>query len=104
VSADPLTGLVDNKFSARGYRVIHFVVDMPVRVPRRVLAQAPPHAASLGAVVFVLVEFQLVDHDTELANEAGEASHARYKDRQLAAVRDRLRLGAERAAQRKGKR
>jgi uncharacterized protein (TIGR04552 family) len=104
VSADPLTGLVDNKFSARSYRVIHFVVDMPVRVPRRVLAQAPPHAASLGAVVFVLVEFQLVDHDTELANEAGEASHARYKDRQLAAVRDRLRLGAERAAQRKGKR
>ena len=29
VSADPLTGLVDNKFSARSYRVIHFVVDMP---------------------------------------------------------------------------
>lgn len=96
VTADPITDVVDNQFSARSYRVIHFVVDMPVRVPRRVLAQAPPAASNLGPVVFVLVEFQLVDHETELANEAGEASHARYKERQRAAVRDRLQLGADR--------
>ncbi len=96
VHEDPLTGPVDNKFSARSYRVIHFVVDMPVRVPQKVLDKAPPAAANLGPVVFVLVEFQLVDHDTELANESGEASHARYKERQRTAVRDRLQLGADR--------
>ena len=73
-----------------------FVVDMPVRVPQKVLDKAPPAAANLGPVVFVLVEFQLVDHDTELANESGEASHARYKERQRTAVRDRLQLGADR--------
>ena len=96
VHDDPLSAAVDNKFSARSYRVIHFVVDMPVRVPERVLTAAPPAAASLGHVVFVLVEFQLVDHDTELANESGEASHARYKERQRLAVRDRLQLGSDR--------
>jgi hypothetical protein len=96
IHEEPLTGPVDNKFSARSYRVIHFVVDMPVRVPAKVLSAAPASAASLGHVVFVLVEFQLVDHDTELANEAGEASHARYKERQRIAVRDRLQLGSDR--------
>jgi uncharacterized protein (TIGR04552 family) len=93
---DPLTSFVDNKFSARSYRVIHFVVDMPVRVPDRVLAAAPPAAEHLGHIVFVLVEFQIVDQNTERANEAGEASHAQYKERQMIAVRDRLQLGIDR--------
>ena len=31
----------------------------------------------------------------EQANEAGEASHSRYKDRQRIAVKNRLRLGAQ---------
>ena len=55
------------------------------------MAQAPPAAANLGTVVFVLVEFQLVDHDTELSpTRAGEASHSRAaKERQRDAVRDR---------------
>ena len=52
----------------------------------------------------MLVEFQLVDHETELANEAGEASHARYKERQRAAVRDRLQLGADRTRRARPKR
>lgn len=88
-----LSDLVDNKFSARSYRVIHFVVDLPVRLPREVLASAPPAARSLGAVVFVLTEFQLVDQASELSNTTGDASHEQYKERQRAAVRDRLRLG-----------
>lgn len=85
--------LVDNRFSAKNYRVIHFVVDMPVRVPAEILANAPPAAWPLGPVIFVLTEFQIVDQETEAANEAGEASHARYKERQRDAVIDRLRLG-----------
>ncbi len=96
VHEDPLSPAADNKFSARSYRVIHFVVDMPVRVPERVLTAAPPAAQGLGPVVFVLVEFQLVDQETEHTNESGEASHARYKERQRLAVRDRLQLGSDR--------
>jgi uncharacterized protein (TIGR04552 family) len=83
----------DNVFSADNYRVIHFVVDMPVRLPRKLLERAPSSAWSLGPVVFVICEFQVIDRETEAANEQGEASHAKYKDRQKKAVIRRLQLG-----------
>jgi len=86
--------LSDNVFSAEDYRIIHFVVDLPVRVPHDIMAKAPPHAQALGAIVFGLCEFQMVDQETEETNETGDASHARYKNRQRRAVRDRLKLGA----------
>ncbi|MFO0556655.1 MAG: TIGR04552 family protein [Polyangiales bacterium] len=85
--------LPDNVFSAKNYRVVHFVVDLPVRMPDRFLELAPPSAAALGRVVFVLVEFQIVDFSTDQSNEKGEASHAKYKERQRMAVMDRLRVG-----------
>jgi uncharacterized protein (TIGR04552 family) len=84
-----------NLFSAQEYRIIHFVVDMPVRLPKRILDRAPPSAAQLGNVIFVICEFQIVDRDTETQNELGEASHAKYKDRQKKAVMRRLQLGGE---------
>jgi uncharacterized protein (TIGR04552 family) len=83
----------DNVFSADNYRVIHFVVDMPVRLPRKLLERAPSSAWSLGPVVFVICEFQVIDRETEAANEQGEASHAKYKERQKKAVIRRLQLG-----------
>src|SRR4051812_46171930 len=83
----------DNVFSADNYRVIHFVVDMPVRLPRKLLERAPSSAWALGPVVFVVCEFQVIDRETESANEQGEASHAKYKDRQKKAVIRRLQLG-----------
>ena len=83
----------DNVFSADNYRVIHFVVDMPVRLPRKLLERAPSSAWALGPVVFVICEFQVIDRETEAANEQGEASHAKYKDRQKKAVIRRLQLG-----------
>ena len=83
----------DNTFSADSYRVMHFVVDMPVRLPDDVLRRAPREARDLGPVVFVLCEFQLVDQRTEATNELGDASHAKYKERQRAAVMRRLKLG-----------
>ncbi len=90
--------LPDNVFSAKNYRVVHFVVDLPVRMPDRFLDLAPPSAAALGRVVFVLVEFQIVDQATDQLNEKGEASHAKYKERQRLAVMDRLRMGFREAA------
>ena len=83
----------DNQFSAESYRIIHFVVDMPVRLPRRIMDRAPAGAARLGNVIFVICEFQIVDRDTEAHNEIGEASHAKYKERQKKAVMRRLQLG-----------
>ena len=83
----------DNVFSADNYRVIHYVVDMPVRLPRKLLERAPSSAWALGPVVFVICEFQIIDRETEAANEQGEASHAKYKERQKKAVMRRLQLG-----------
>lgn len=85
--------LSNNAFSAQNYRVIHFVVDMPVRLPPEIMELAPPAAWSLGPIVFVLCEFQIIDRETEAANELGDASHAKYKERQKVAVMRRLKLG-----------
>jgi uncharacterized protein (TIGR04552 family) len=83
----------DNTFTAEEYRIIHFIVDMPVRLPRRILDRAPPSAGLLGSIIFVICEFQVIDRDTEAGNEHGEASHDRYKERQRKAVMRRLQLG-----------
>ncbi|AKF03353.1 TIGR04552 family protein [Sandaracinus amylolyticus] len=85
--------LVDNQFTSSSYRVVHFVVDMPVRLPQEILDLAPPAAWALGRVVFAQAEFQVIDRETEHANEMGDASHDAYKDRQKAAVMRRLKLG-----------
>jgi uncharacterized protein (TIGR04552 family) len=87
----------DNRFSAQSYRVVHFVVDMPIRLPRTMLEQVPPSGWSLGSVIFVQAEFQVIDRETELSNEHGEASHSAYKQRQRQAVMRRLKLGLEEA-------
>ncbi len=83
----------DNLFSAEAFRAVHFVADVPVRLPREALENAPSTAWALGPVVFVTSEFQLVDRETEAANEMGEGSHAKYKGRQNQAVMRRLKLG-----------
>lgn len=89
---DELT-LSDNSFSAQSYRVMHFVVDMPIRLEHEILERIPAPVQELGSVVFIMVEFQLVDRDTEANNELGDASHAHYKERQRLAVARRLKLG-----------
>ncbi|HJL17628.1 MAG TPA: TIGR04552 family protein [Sandaracinaceae bacterium LLY-WYZ-13_1] len=86
---------IDNQFTAPTYRVVHFVVDMPVRVPQEVMDQAPPAAWALGQVIFGQTEFQIIDRETEQANEMGDASHDAYKKRQQDAVARRLKVGLE---------
>ncbi len=85
--------LVDNEFSSKSYRVVHFVVDMPIRVPESMLSEAPPAAWALGRVIFVQTEFQLLDYSSDQRNELGDASHAAYKARQHEAVTRRLKVG-----------
>jgi uncharacterized protein (TIGR04552 family) len=84
----------DNRFSAPNYRVIQFVTDVPVRVPPHLMELAPPGSEALGPIVYVLCEFQLLDAESEAANETGDASHDRYKQRQRTAVFRRLRRGS----------
>ena len=90
---DAETAASDNRFSADNYSIIHFVVDMPVRLPRRILERAPSSSWPLGPIIFVICEFQVIDRETEESNELGEASHAKYKERQKKAVMRRLQLG-----------
>lgn len=88
----------DNIFSGSNFRAIHYVADVPVRLPRESLESAPAAAWALGPVVSVLSEFQIIDRETEAANELGDGSHARYKQRQKEAVMRRLKLGTARAS------
>ncbi len=81
-----------NEFSGKGFRMLNFVVDLPVRVDD-LLPPLDPMADELGRVVFSLVEFQVVDRATALRNEEGDASHERYKKRQLQRVLRRLSRG-----------
>jgi uncharacterized protein (TIGR04552 family) len=85
---------LENRFSASNYRVVKFVVNMPVRLPDNLLEQAPSEARHLGAVVFAQTEFQILDRETEQQNEYGEASHRAYKERQKEAVIRRLKVGS----------
>jgi uncharacterized protein (TIGR04552 family) len=91
---DDINPNADNRFSAKSYRVMHYVANVPVRVPDHLMDLAPPGSEALGPVVQVPCEFQMLDADTDATNEVGEASHDAYKQRQRDAVFRRLRLGA----------
>lgn len=84
---------IDNRFTAPSYRIVHFVADVPVRVPPQVLAAISASAALLGHVIFVQTEFQVLDRVTDESNESGDASHRAYKERQKLAVMHRLKVG-----------
>ncbi len=77
-----------NEFSGRGYRILNFIADLPVRVDRLLTGQELE--AHRGKVIFVLAEFQVLDRHQAQANEEGESSHAAYKRRQHQRVRERL--------------
>jgi uncharacterized protein (TIGR04552 family) len=81
-----------NDLSGRAYRVLNFIVDVPVRIDEFI-----PRAASvgddLGRIVYSAVEFQVVDAETQRHNEAGDSAHDRYKRRQQKRVLRRLSRG-----------
>lgn len=79
-----------NEFSGSTYRMINFIVDYPVKVPGVV---AGTQSFELGKVVFVMVEYQLLDEETARLNEEGENAHSLYKDRQHEVVARRLKRG-----------
>ncbi len=82
-----------NPFSGSTYRIINFIVDFPVRIDPFVADRDPVHHLLLGRIVYVMVEFQILDRDTALANERGDNAHALYKARQRRIVARRLKRG-----------
>lgn len=80
------------EYSGYNYRVCKFVVDIPVRMDR-FLAAAGSHLYrdSLGSLAYVLVEFQIVDEETDAENDTGKSSHENYKNRQKRGVIKRLK-------------
>jgi uncharacterized protein (TIGR04552 family) len=82
-----------NEFSGSTYRMINFIVDFPVRVPG---APSGTESFELGKVVFVMVEFQVLDEATASLNEEGDNAHHLYKDRQHQVVARRLKRGGRR--------
>jgi len=91
-----------NEFSGRDFRILNFVVQVPVRVDRVVPFQSR-RLMGLGPVVFGTVEFQVVDRATALKNESGQNRHALYKRRQLARVRERLERGKRKKTPKAGR-
>ncbi|MBX2802716.1 MAG: TIGR04552 family protein [Myxococcales bacterium] len=79
-----------NEFSGASYRMINWIVDYPVQIPDAI---PNPYRMEFGRVVYVNVEFQLIDETTERANEQGENAHMLYKARQLKRVAVRLKRG-----------
>lgn len=80
-----------NEFSGATYRAINWIVDYPVRIPEMVQER---FSFELGRVVYVNVEFQLLDEETSRRNEEGENAHTLYKGRQYRRVAARLKRGA----------
>jgi uncharacterized protein (TIGR04552 family) len=81
-----------NEFSGPTYRVVSFIVDVPLRVPDELLPPAREREG-LGRVLFGLAEMQVVDKETDDENAKGENRHDKYRARQLMKVRDRLERG-----------
>ena len=84
----------ENRFSAANYRMINFVVDLPLRVDD-LIDPDEPSLSALGFLVFYVVEFQMFDERTNDENQQGDSSHESYKDRQRWEVIRRLVYGSQ---------
>lgn len=77
-----------NQFSGSSYQMINFVADFPVKLDSAELSDR--FRFELGSVVYVMVEFQLLDEKTAQQNEVGANAHHRYKQRQKGVIAERL--------------
>ena len=85
-----------NECSAERFRMLNFVVDLPIRVDHVLARPEYEPLKHLGHLVFVSVEFQVFDRETFAYNERdSDASHDAYKTRQRGHVRQRLEIGLE---------
>lgn len=87
---NPMTNL----HSSPDYKVIHWVVDMPLRIENFQTAFRTDGVNPIPRpIVYVRTELQILDRRSHRQNERGEASHNKYKNRQLKSVATRLKVG-----------
>lgn len=82
-----------NVSSGHSYRVLNFVVDIPLRLDAYLPPPEDDHRPRKGRIGFALVELQIVDEQTASRNDTGENAHDRYKHRQKLRVLRRLSRG-----------
>ncbi len=83
----------NNKFSGSSYRILNFVADVPIRLDAYLPPPEKDNRSRKGRIALATVEFQIADEEQATANEAGENSHERYKQRQREVVLKRLSRG-----------
>jgi uncharacterized protein (TIGR04552 family) len=93
-----------NEFSGGSYRMINFIVDVPVRLDHLLSRAGDPWMLQKGSIVYVACEFQVVDQETAFLNEQGDNSHSSYKRRQRERIGARLMWGLLKERRRGGKR
>ncbi len=83
-----------NEHSSPNYRVVHWVADMPLRVPDFMNAFRTDGVNPVPRpIIHVRTELQILDRRTHRQNERSDASHKKYKDRQTKSVANRLKVG-----------
>jgi uncharacterized protein (TIGR04552 family) len=87
---DKKDGLKDNQFSGETYRVLNFIIDIPVRVDDIIVLPNDISFANHAYILYILTEVQILDKITAKNNEKGDNSHDLYKERQKKAILKRL--------------
>lgn len=87
------SGVHPNHYSGGTYRMINFIIDVPVRLDHLLGRTGDPRLLQRGCIVYIPCEFQVVDQETAYLNEQGESSHENYKRRQRDKVGERLMWG-----------
>ncbi|MBN1864376.1 MAG: TIGR04552 family protein [Victivallales bacterium] len=86
--------LTENKHSSPEYHVVHWVTDMPIRIPNFQDAFVTDGIDPIPRpIVYIRTELQILDRQTHRQNERGDAAHSKYKERQRHTVINRLKLG-----------
>lgn len=82
-----------NEFSSDDYRIVNFVVEVPLRMDLFASQTDSTFTPDLGRVSYVQAEIQVVDLATSHSNELGDNAHDKYKHRQREAAEQRLKWG-----------
>jgi len=91
IIVDKTDGKKDNQFSGKSYRVLNFIIDIPIRVDDIMVLPNDISFSNYAYKLYILTEVQILDKTTADNNEKGENSHDSYKKRQKKATLKRIK-------------